>query len=325
MYHINLAGQVGECKAEIACPFGDLDADHYTTREQAAAAYEASMKGKEVATFRKREAHFAVVSEEQKALDRAEAQYVAKLKALKTPTTKLPPKPEDGHWTVLTSPHQLRKGDVLPDGKVVSSVGWRRTSANADQGRPTGYDAVFYREPGASATSRVKNIPVSDVDMGTEGMKMWREEPHPDLVRAYEAVERERVIEDSLLNFMQPRSRLSTFFDGNNRLKAYTAYLRAFKAQAEKLKKSGINLPYTRALEFATTMPQRESDRGNSSYNTAQSSGRNIFLAVANQDRHHLQFERWENIKEMFPDGEMPFMDRDFSKMALKRKELGLL
>lgn len=325
MYHINVAGQVGECKAEIACPFGDLDTDHYTTREQAAAAYEASMKGKEVATFKKREAHFAIVSEEQKALDRAEAQYVASLRALKTPATKLPPKPETGHWTVLTSPHQLRKGDVLPDGKIVSSVGWRRTSANGDHGRPTGYDAVFYREPGASPNSRVKNIPVKDLDMGTEGMKMWRDEPHPDLVRAYEAVEHERVIEDSLLNFMQPRSRLSTMFSGNQTLKAYSAYLRAFKAQAETFKKSGINLPYTRALELAVKMPVRESDRGNAAYNTAQASGRNIFKAVASQDRRYLQFEKWETIQAMFPEGETPFIDKDFTKMAAKRKELGLL
>jgi hypothetical protein len=43
-YHINpTTGEPGLCKAKVSCPFGDLEDDHYTSREAAAAAYEKTM------------------------------------------------------------------------------------------------------------------------------------------------------------------------------------------------------------------------------------------------------------------------------------------
>jgi len=42
-FHINPStGDVGVCKAKKACPFGDLKSDHYSSREEAALAYEHS-------------------------------------------------------------------------------------------------------------------------------------------------------------------------------------------------------------------------------------------------------------------------------------------
>lgn len=44
-YHVNtVTGDVSACKAKVRCPFGDLDADHYTSKEAAREAYEKSME-----------------------------------------------------------------------------------------------------------------------------------------------------------------------------------------------------------------------------------------------------------------------------------------
>lgn len=44
-FHINhKTGQPGPCKAQMACPFGDLQADHYDSPGDARNAYEAKMK-----------------------------------------------------------------------------------------------------------------------------------------------------------------------------------------------------------------------------------------------------------------------------------------
>lgn len=40
-YHLNKKGEPGVCQAMVACPFGDLDSDHFPSVEEARAAYEA--------------------------------------------------------------------------------------------------------------------------------------------------------------------------------------------------------------------------------------------------------------------------------------------
>lgn len=40
-YHINAKGTPGLCRAKKSCPFGDMEADHYSTPDQAREAYEA--------------------------------------------------------------------------------------------------------------------------------------------------------------------------------------------------------------------------------------------------------------------------------------------
>lgn len=42
-YHINPAGDVGVCKAAVSCPFGDMEADHYGSKDEARQAYERKM------------------------------------------------------------------------------------------------------------------------------------------------------------------------------------------------------------------------------------------------------------------------------------------
>lgn len=43
-YHINpKIGEVRACRARKRCPFGDLEADHYDSPEDARAAYEEAM------------------------------------------------------------------------------------------------------------------------------------------------------------------------------------------------------------------------------------------------------------------------------------------
>lgn len=40
-YHFNnITGRVGKCRAKKKCPFGDMDKDHYNTKEEAAKAFE---------------------------------------------------------------------------------------------------------------------------------------------------------------------------------------------------------------------------------------------------------------------------------------------
>lgn len=44
-YHVNRrTGEPGRCRAMVACPFGSLDDDHYSTKAEARAAYEKSME-----------------------------------------------------------------------------------------------------------------------------------------------------------------------------------------------------------------------------------------------------------------------------------------
>lgn len=40
-FHVNAKGEPGVCKALVSCPFGDLEADHYDSKEGARKAYEA--------------------------------------------------------------------------------------------------------------------------------------------------------------------------------------------------------------------------------------------------------------------------------------------
>jgi hypothetical protein len=42
-YHINAQGNPGVCHAKKACPFGDMDSDHYSSKEDARSAYEVKM------------------------------------------------------------------------------------------------------------------------------------------------------------------------------------------------------------------------------------------------------------------------------------------
>lgn len=55
MYHINpKTGNPGVCRAKRSCPFGDLETEHYDSKEAAAAAYEKAMSGSQL-TSSKRE------------------------------------------------------------------------------------------------------------------------------------------------------------------------------------------------------------------------------------------------------------------------------
>lgn len=48
-YHVNPStGRAGQCKAMSNCPFGDLETDHYLTKEEANVAYESSMTNQTV-------------------------------------------------------------------------------------------------------------------------------------------------------------------------------------------------------------------------------------------------------------------------------------
>jgi len=51
-YHINDAGNPGQCEAKIKCRFGDLETEHYGSREEAAQAYEEKQE-KEIQEARK--------------------------------------------------------------------------------------------------------------------------------------------------------------------------------------------------------------------------------------------------------------------------------
>lgn len=43
-FHLNPAtGEPGPCRAKVSCPFGDLETEHYTSKEEARAQYEARM------------------------------------------------------------------------------------------------------------------------------------------------------------------------------------------------------------------------------------------------------------------------------------------
>lgn len=46
MYHVNpQTGNPGKCRAKTSCPYGDLDTEHYATRDSARAAYENKQAG----------------------------------------------------------------------------------------------------------------------------------------------------------------------------------------------------------------------------------------------------------------------------------------
>lgn len=120
-YHINFKGEVGKCAADIACPFGDFETQHYTTAEQARRAYELSMEGKSVKQALSKKAYFEQRSEEEKrgyeewslkteaeAEERREQEKAEKkkteerekwLKKMRPPKTVLPTLGEPGYHT----------------------------------------------------------------------------------------------------------------------------------------------------------------------------------------------------------------------------------
>src|SRR5579875_3946556 len=53
-YHINPAtGNPGICRARKSCPFGDLDTEHYSSKNEARRAYEKKMNLKKVSESRR--------------------------------------------------------------------------------------------------------------------------------------------------------------------------------------------------------------------------------------------------------------------------------
>ena len=50
-YHITPKGNPGVCTALVACPYGDLEIDHYSSRIDASAAYEHKMAQEEFASY----------------------------------------------------------------------------------------------------------------------------------------------------------------------------------------------------------------------------------------------------------------------------------
>lgn len=52
-YHVNSNGEPGVCKAQTSCPFGSLEDDHYSSKEEAQEAYEAKMSDQTITKVQK--------------------------------------------------------------------------------------------------------------------------------------------------------------------------------------------------------------------------------------------------------------------------------
>lgn len=305
MYHINLQGEPGVCKATQVCPFGDFETQHYTTAEQARAAYEGAMEGKTISSFQKREAHFEALTDEQKEAERAKRARRKYLESLKRPTTPLPLMPEPGHWAEPGRHGNLMAGDELPDGRIVTSVrhGWNRKMT------------VYYRteaEPNKKPRDRFE----VNEDEPLEG-KVWRSTVAPDALAAYDAQLQEHVLEDSTLNFSTPKrsARLVGGFAEQYHATGYLKYRRYFKSKLKDFQKAGISLPHSRAFEAAYHAFQDE--WGN------REAGHELFRGIMKQECLSSYYDR--SLEILFPEGERMFVDFWPDRVRKERQEAGLL
>lgn len=243
-FHVNFSGEVGPCSAKTACPFGDLETDHFTTEEQAQKAYDEAMKGKNFTSFRKKEAHFTALADEDKAEKKERKAYLRRLKKMKTPKTLPPEAPQAGHFEEITSIHQLRKGLVLDDGKEILRV---RTV----KGEKLAYYRGKNSPPGAEAV-------LSQTDLDLAPLRRWKTSVDPELEKVYEMEKLEHKIENLMLNYTDfKRSRLlreSVAYTPSRdyyQTKDFLARLKVLKETAEKFEKAQVPYPYARALKAA--------------------------------------------------------------------------
>lgn len=87
-FHINPTnGEPGRCSARVACPFGDLEGDHYSTAAEARAAYERVMETEaqasrlEAAQERERELRATLSAQEEELSEKRKRARELKLQA----------------------------------------------------------------------------------------------------------------------------------------------------------------------------------------------------------------------------------------------------
>lgn len=272
-FHINFQGQVGRCTARVACPFGDFDTQHYTTQEQAQAAYEAMNKGEEVASALSKEVYFeekakANVAQSEaekerakyrKSLDKAQAKlqkkraqwlkerqdFVAKMRL---PATRVPPPVEPGYFKTVYGPEV---GEPSPHGGIVVEVGTPAPSGTVYVKAKDGDVTYTYSEELGDTAER----------------QVWVDEPDPELVAVREAAIKEHAIEDFYLNHRDfkngvgLRRSIELSEREGRRVKWLLKDLRVFNEKIEEFRKSGVASPHTRAYEAAMVSPGVDKQR----------------------------------------------------------------
>lgn len=254
-YHINARGEAGPCSAEKACPFGELEEDHYSSPEAARQAYEEKHKTTSWikatkdsldrhVNKKKLDSYIKEVHREQEALEKEQERLDHErrefVQGMKLPTSPYPEEVPKGHYKTLYGP-EVGSPSELGGTVVRVSEGEGLVTITAKDGQ---HEYTY--------TAAKENL---------SPRKVWVDEPDPELVaRRQEALDNFH-IEDFYLNHMGVRSTLRRTFDVDysdvvtKKAKHLMVNLRAFKVKAKELEKDGKPNPYLRAYQASAPNP----------------------------------------------------------------------
>lgn len=108
-YHINEKGEPGVCKAKYGCPFGDMEADHYGSKEEARAAYELQRQA------------FPASASKKKRYAWPEQAVTRSFASKRTPGGRIVAQ-ISGHSDSMNTPHVVQAWLEVPDRGTVAYV-----------------------------------------------------------------------------------------------------------------------------------------------------------------------------------------------------------
>lgn len=317
-FHINLDGDVAECTAQIRCPFGDFETQHYITAAEARAAYEGSMDGKvmDKAFTKKLE------------LNREQEKFFAKKRKKAGALLQTPPPVETGYLAPATAFLTIRKGSEVLGGVV------KHVKDEPDQ-------QVRNVTLGFGADNVLCSVPLDEhgVLRRDETVFINRISPEDQAVREVEVSERnmeiaaDHILTDCKRRMWGPENSTSTYWylDENNSESylnwnprgVFASYTRAYKSMVDEAVKSGIANPHNIALRRLKELSPKGDFIDHKDFQKYEDSGRwrviRLLSAIATQnDGYRPDFLDRLILTESFDEGERPYLDYSFKAMGAK-------
>lgn len=315
-YHINAEGDVALCKAQIRCPFGDFDTQHYVTKEEARAAFEAAMEGKTMdATYTKELKRKHEVSKK-----------VAELQKRIPPLTYALPEVHRGYFLELSEVDRLMRGDPWPGGGVVDDTHYVR------QREAKAYFVTFPN----GRTQRYEFPLKNQWELKDE--KVWVDEDNPeDIVNRFVAT-RERnmaVAVEALL----PSKREPRFFrgpdtlvyhdDGEQKRLRYRprdkmgAWTRKYRQLLQDAEASGVANPHSFALvRLKKALPEERYAYSSLMAEYDEFGDQRVVRILENvltqNDKFELDAADGAIVADAFPEGQRPWLDYTFKGLGSK-------
>lgn len=314
-FHINNQGEPGLCRAQISCPFGDFETQHYLSKDEARAAYEGAMSGKSINR---------VLS---KALDaKNDLKKFLEKKKKKAGKIKFDPLPEVGKGFYLSAEtfSGIKPGDDVLGGEL-KSVG------RVSRGKQT-FEVMYQDET-------VKRFRVPVGDDGLEPEKVWMNSADPEAATARKmavsernaAVAAEVVLPDVRRKTWKYFPPLSYTYKDETGAEAYlywnprdmgATYARRYLNDVKKAKKSGLANPHAFALKrLEAGIPEKGTNIwGGQKYEDQGQRRAALLVAAIGTQNDAYQPDHLDKImiREMFPKGERPYIDYSFKDLDLK-------